>query len=170
MFGKIDKNSQGNRRKYGGVSEGAPFPQPPHDISQMEICERRPMTKETQIQARHMPRENHEDGLAGKGGTRGKRRGCSLRAKARRKANAPVTGHRYRVHPSRLPQCACPHENFLSQDKVVSGTDDGKCCERVPCEAMAPGLHRREKEGGCAVKGRKIYSSASLSYRGRCQQ
>ncbi len=68
MFGKIDKNSQGNRRKYGGVSEGAPFPQPPHDISQMEICERRPMTKETQIQARHMPRENHEDGLGWKRG------------------------------------------------------------------------------------------------------
>ncbi len=53
------------------------------------------MTKETQIQARHMPREKHEDGLGWKGGTRGKRRGCSLRAKARRKANAPVTGHRY---------------------------------------------------------------------------
>jgi hypothetical protein len=47
-------SARGVRRRKGFSEEG--------------ICERRPITKETQIQARHMPRGNHEDGLGWKRG------------------------------------------------------------------------------------------------------
>ena len=48
------------------------------------------------------------------------------------KANARVTGHRYRVHPSRLPQCASPEKEGDGEVDVSS-----EACEEQSTRAWS---------------------------------